>query len=370
MNRSINFTQLGGLYVYQDTLDFLQLAYGQSLDAIAKIIGDKVILTGVVDAGATASEGWIVFNGEILPFTGGLKAQYVIVEEIVTNEQFDDTQQRPVYKVRRLKFGNVIPALGGFAYADLTRLAYNSADIKTSLSAVQTVLKSVINFENEVILSGCTVSNVVGSNMQVSIGSVLFAGNLVTSAAYTGPFPAYLKDTGTWVTVQPVSGLYIKFDPHTSQRYKDVLRRFNHDSGAILMNKVLSDRFDITTGLGKWEWLGFKLSEDFRGRSPIGLWFGDNGGPDVYDPAYRTIGNVVGEINHTIARAELPNESLSVPIIGANTSQDDVGSGRIAMGDTGNDGGPYPTLQSEAMGDGESFDLRQPSKVLAIIERI
>ncbi|KAA2245482.1 hypothetical protein F0L74_05865 [Chitinophaga agrisoli] len=368
MNRNIDFTQLGGLFVYQDTLDFMQSAFGQPMDAIARAIGDKVILTGVTDQGATVTDGWISYAGEILPFTGGLKATYIVLEEIIQSEQFDDAVQRPVYKTRRLKFGNALPPAGGFPYSDITRYAFNSASIKDALSTIQSTLKSIINLEPEIILSGCTVSNVVGANMQVSGGSVMFMGNVVPSLPYSGPFPAFLKDNGTWVTAQPGAGLFVKFDPYTSQRYTDVLRRATTPPDEIKTFSTKSDRFD-NNGIGRWEMKGFELLTSMQGRTPIGLWFDGNAETDVRDVNYTTAGNQGGTNSIAIQKNNLPNVRIDVLIPREKTSFDAEGQGLITTGNHGNEPNPGPTLQTDPLGDGTPLNRVQAYTIIVYAKR-
>lgn len=357
MNRKADFTHAGGLYTYQDTLDFMQSGFSQPLDAIANVIGSKVIISGCVDLVGQLSAGWISFNGEILPFTGGIKAPFIIVDEMTTNEQYDDNVQRPFYTVRRLKFGNVVGSFGGFPASDLRPLSLNSPSIANALNAIESTLQAIV-FESEVILSGLSVTLV--PSFSISSGTVMFSGRLVNVSAYAGTYPVYLKNDGSWSAALP-AGSYIKFDPHTSQRYADVLRRFTHQTGDILMSKVLTDRFDPVTGVGRWEWLGFRLSADLRGRVPVGLWFGDNGSEDVYDPEYREITNTGGQNRHTLTIDELPvlQFDYSVPV--------------PKPGPAGVDGTGYhweeEQRQTNILGGGQSHSIQQPYYVIAYIER-
>jgi hypothetical protein len=77
----IDFSNLGGLPFTQDRLAFLQNSYLDAFAAVAKLCGDKVILTGVVVSGASVSDGWIACNGELIPFVGGSVAAQVVITE-------------------------------------------------------------------------------------------------------------------------------------------------------------------------------------------------------------------------------------------------------------------------------------------------
>jgi hypothetical protein len=76
MYREIDFTQLGGYPLDQDTMDFLQGAYKNSIEQLAGVAvsgGAPVVLSGmaVSNSGNTVTDGWLLYNGEIVPFTGG-----------------------------------------------------------------------------------------------------------------------------------------------------------------------------------------------------------------------------------------------------------------------------------------------------------
>lgn len=366
MNKRIDLSQLGGLFMYQDTLDFLQGAYSGPLDAIAAVLGDKVVLSGCQDQGATTGAGWVLYNGEALPFVGGVKAPYITVEEVSGQEQFDDNTLRDVYFTRRLRYGNTAPAVGaGFSASELGTMPFNQNTVKDALSAIQSTFKSVLQLEPAIILDGCAVTPGEGT-AAITAGMVLFSGKLVVTPAYNGPVPAFLTEGGTWATVTPATGLYIQFDPYSSQRYEDVRFRYSYRSGQLLFSKVLSDRFDTNTGLGKWEWMGFKLSRDFRGRVPVGMWFGGNDDPLIYDPAYATINNPVGSKTHTLTKEELPAIQLETGLY--RNSQDYVDGGAAPNNIGTNPNGQ--SIKTESLGNGQAFNIVPPGMITAIIERI
>lgn len=369
MNKSIDLTQLGGLFIYQDTLKFLQDGYTGPLDAFAKAFGDKVIVTGMADGGATVTDGWAVVNGELLPFVGGVKADYVYVETVTGDEQFNDATTKTVYTTKQLKF--TASSSGTIPFTDFKRLPYNSADINASLNTVKTLFKNIV-IETAVILSGCAVSGVGGGSCSIATGIVLMDGEYIASPAYTGVYPVYLKPDATYTTVLPGSGNYIKFDYETSQRYVDVLRRNTHNTGSIVLHRVLSDRFDIATGLGKWEWLGWKINDDMRSRVPVGYDRRSSDPADgVYDTNYHTILTAGAQQNaKTIAKANLPNITLNVTIPTGSTATNDGGSGLITMGDGPNEPVAGPTLHTEALGSGTALDTRSPYRVILYLEKI
>lgn len=110
-----------------DTLRFIQEAINEPITALAQLCGDKVILSGVVVTGQTVSNGYVVINGEILPFVGGqLQTQCSIQEDaesaIYDADNDNDGQQDvlPIFKTRKVVFGTA--GLTPFNFSELTRL--------------------------------------------------------------------------------------------------------------------------------------------------------------------------------------------------------------------------------------------------------
>lgn len=84
MNQRIDFTKLGGFPLTQDRLAFMQDSYRNAFEAIAGFVGSLTILSGVVvdTTTNTVSDGWITYNGEMMPFVGGLYSGGVVVQEV------------------------------------------------------------------------------------------------------------------------------------------------------------------------------------------------------------------------------------------------------------------------------------------------
>ena len=97
MYKNIDFTKNGGFPVTQDTLAFMQEGYNETIAAITSTFGQYVILSGVTDLGSTYSDGWIIYNGELVKFVGGIKTARVAIEETATDETFGDDSVNTVY---------------------------------------------------------------------------------------------------------------------------------------------------------------------------------------------------------------------------------------------------------------------------------
>lgn len=87
------------------TLRFIQDAFREPLGALAQLAGDKTIITGVVNTAGVVSNGFITYNGEIIPFQGGNYAATVTIIEAFENVNYntdanDDTvlDSLPAYR--------------------------------------------------------------------------------------------------------------------------------------------------------------------------------------------------------------------------------------------------------------------------------
>jgi hypothetical protein len=362
MNRSVAFDKLGGLYVYQDTLDFLQKAYSETIEGFAKGLGNKFIVSGLTVAGGNISDGFIVVNGELLPFIGGAPLAYVKIETIVTKEQFDDGALKDTYTIRRAKMV-ALPGADIFPYSDLQRLPIEGSSIFDSLDKYYQMLNSMIGLEPAVIINGCAVSNVnVGaSTLDISAGMVMFNGKLKVNGTYSGAYPVHLTEVGGWyVGAPPVTGAYVTFDPNTSQRYVDVLNRALTKAGKIEMYETLSDRF--VAGVGRWEMKGFELMTGMQGRVPVGLWWDGVAVANVTDAAYVAAGATGGENKHELTIAEMPAHTHTFPRF------TDIGSD---SGNAGADGADLQERTGETLskGGGEAHENRQPFKIVVYVKR-
>lgn len=94
------------------TLRFIQDAFREPLGALAKLAGDKTIITGVVNTAGVVSDGFIVYQNEIIPFVGGAFANTVTIFEQFENVNYntdanDDTvlDSLPAYRTIYAKCG-------------------------------------------------------------------------------------------------------------------------------------------------------------------------------------------------------------------------------------------------------------------------
>ena len=114
----INLTDNGGFPLEQDTLGFMQMSYTNPLSGIAKLCGDKTILSGVNVIAGNVTAGWISFNGELIPFQSCPLLSKVSIVEVPTAVTFEDGELREEYFTRVAKCSLV----GDFDFSELVPL--------------------------------------------------------------------------------------------------------------------------------------------------------------------------------------------------------------------------------------------------------
>lgn len=373
---NISFDSPNGFPLEADaTLGFMQSAFQDSITGLAKYFGNSVILSGMVETGMNVSDGWILIADELIFFEGGVKTANFIIEETVVQKANQNGALIDRYFTRKAKFGT-----GGtsYAYADLQRLE--------GIQALQNRLLDLVTFEPEVIVSGCAVSSVnVGlSTLAITAGIAVINRKFITVPAYSGGYPIYFQEDGTWTNTAPGSN-FIAFNPYTSQRLADVTARATSPLGDIRMRAALSTSFD-GTGLGKWDLKGWALANgangtlDLRSRFPVAYdgRISDPGG-NLWDVAYNTPGTAGGEKAHTLTTAEIPAHRhggdtiaegepgmILRSVSGASTTVDAIDA---------SGSGTEPNITSAPVpvplaGGGGAHENRPPFRVLVFIQRV
>lgn len=120
MNKRIDFSNLGGYPLAQEDLDYLQQSYRGAFAALTGVIGDKVIISGMVQNGDQISSGWISLNGELLPFTGGTLVGdgTFMVDTTKQSLTFQDGVAKDVLIEKFARFSDP----GQFKFTDLRRV--------------------------------------------------------------------------------------------------------------------------------------------------------------------------------------------------------------------------------------------------------
>lgn len=139
MNKIEQLTNLGGFPMTQYTLDFMQSSYREALAGLSKLVGNGVIVSGMEEVGNNVADGWISYNGELVPFMGGPKQTTWIVEELSESRLFADQVTRNVYFTRRARFGS-----GGNAYSSLQRIE-TLVSLRDTIANMKTSFISLLN---------------------------------------------------------------------------------------------------------------------------------------------------------------------------------------------------------------------------------
>ena len=118
MNR-IDFNQTGGFPLSTQILDAGQKAYW-ILNQYAYFAGNNfVIITGCeAGSGGTVTDGYVVINGEPMPFIGTTATADVIIVEIPDSRGFEDGNVKPVIYERYATFGS---GVSSFSWWDFRR---------------------------------------------------------------------------------------------------------------------------------------------------------------------------------------------------------------------------------------------------------
>ena len=197
MNRRIDFTQLGGFPISQNSLAFLQQSFRDAFAGLAAYFGDYVILSGVADLGANYGDGWMAINGELVPFVGGTKASNVVITESVASKLFADGNTKNVWYTRTASCASS----GGTPFTSFTRLSGAKNDqlnLTTEVNARtngDTTLQTNINNEIAARANGDTILQNNINNLIDTNRSWISAGAL--ASGWTGSIDYKLTGRGT-----------------------------------------------------------------------------------------------------------------------------------------------------------------------------
>ncbi|WP_212006507.1 hypothetical protein [Chitinophaga sp. HK235] len=183
-NKRVDFGNLGGFPLTQDVLAYMQSSYRDALTGLARVCGNKVIVSGMSENGTIVADGWILHDGELLPFVGGPKQNTYIIIDDNKPVTFEDGVSRTVLFNRYARFGS-----GGFPYSDLVRLD-SMASLKDNIATLNNNLSTLnANFlahRSAVNPHGMTKADVGLGNIPNAISSDPASNNpavLATTAA-------------------------------------------------------------------------------------------------------------------------------------------------------------------------------------------
>jgi hypothetical protein len=119
-------------------MDFMQTMINH-VATLANLGGSTYILTGCVESGMSVSSGYVVINGEVMPFTGGTKQTTVYIKEVRRDVDASGYHFPQVYKTRTCEFGLGTSQLN---WADFKRVSTNKA-LQDAIDAINTELNNL-----------------------------------------------------------------------------------------------------------------------------------------------------------------------------------------------------------------------------------
>jgi microcystin-dependent protein len=156
---NIDFTKPGGFPLDTNALDFLQAAFASTINALTALGGDNYIVSGCVVTGSNTSPGWVVINGELLPFAGGITQSKVIVRETKAAVRFQDLINKDVIVTRVVQFGT---GAGEILYSTLLPIK-NLLTVKSELASMQAAIAAVVSVPSGIIVAWSgTLLNIPG----------------------------------------------------------------------------------------------------------------------------------------------------------------------------------------------------------------
>jgi len=138
--KTFDHNQTGGLKLVTERLSELQDAYS-IYTGLARMAGDKAILSGCEILGNTVTDGTVMIGGEILEFKGAVKQDTVIVKEDLTSVQFEDGSIKPFQKNRYATFGF---SAGAYQWSQFKRVPV-LIDIPQVITDLSTALNNKID---------------------------------------------------------------------------------------------------------------------------------------------------------------------------------------------------------------------------------
>jgi hypothetical protein len=144
MNKSIDLTQTGGLPLTQGRLKHLQDGWENTFKGIGSMMRYGT-LSGVEVTGSFITDGWVVVDGEILPFKGGPLQNTAVIKE--TNEPvvYEDGSTKNVVKNRWVECGT---GTGAFGVQYLTNIKYDLRSIWDRMYNLESSVDYIANRQN------------------------------------------------------------------------------------------------------------------------------------------------------------------------------------------------------------------------------
>lgn len=144
MNKVIDTHYQGGMPFTQYTLSFMQDSYRNGISALASAFGSRIILSGVEEqSDGYYSKGWVIIDGELMPFERSPKSNVVVVNEVAESRDFEKGGNHQVYFTKTASCA----VSGNYTFSDFVRMKSISYMLGTLEAAVSN-LTSLTNSYN------------------------------------------------------------------------------------------------------------------------------------------------------------------------------------------------------------------------------
>lgn len=189
MFQKIDFSKLGGFPLTQKTMLYVQDSYNDVLEALARAIGNYVIISGVTVIGTDPmlltdvySSGWVTYDNKILPFAGGSELNFVNLITSNTSETFNNGNTFQVTTGYTAIFDTVN---NGVTFSQFQRLSLT--DLKTYIDNVNITAVNAQSTANAALLA---------ASGGLPIGAIVLWSGSIASIASLNASGWFLCDGG------------------------------------------------------------------------------------------------------------------------------------------------------------------------------
>lgn len=142
----------GNFPLSTEGLDFIQNQILLSA-ILANMAGGNCILSGCAVSGTTVAAGYMVLNGEVLPFAGGTLQASVRVRETASDITAGSITYTGAYKTRVAEFGSNIAEVDTYAWADIKKTpTLTSLDTEKATKAALEEVRALVMPVGAIIL--------------------------------------------------------------------------------------------------------------------------------------------------------------------------------------------------------------------------
>jgi microcystin-dependent protein len=148
MFQNLDFSKAGGFPLTQKTMSFVQNSYNKVLEALARSIGNYVIISGVTEISPNVfTNGWITYDNKIVPFAGGNELNFIKLVQTNGSEIFNNGN---IYQVS-IEYTAVFDGAGGAVFNSFQRLSLT--ELKTMIDNTYTLAANAYNLALSVSVS-------------------------------------------------------------------------------------------------------------------------------------------------------------------------------------------------------------------------